>query len=161
MILFKVRISASISNIFLQHNSFMFVSAAGDLPDGVHNDKNPVILGLGLDPIKTRPNFCQILKAMLRLRLLRLFRNIQLLYFTIVAPLALVALGLYINSIQTVDIKMQSLQLKPGERHAPALSLECLSGKKPFTARPKILTSLIFHRHIWFRYENLLYEQHR
>ncbi|XP_035731949.1 ABC transporter A family member 1-like isoform X2 [Vespa mandarinia] len=84
---------------------------AGDLPDGIHNDRNPPILGLGLDPIKIRPNFLQILYAMLRLRILRLFRNIQLLYFTIVAPLALIILGLYINSIQTVDIKMQSLQL--------------------------------------------------
>nr|XP_050848484.1 cholesterol transporter ABCA5-like [Vespula vulgaris]XP_050848485.1 cholesterol transporter ABCA5-like [Vespula vulgaris]XP_050848486.1 cholesterol transporter ABCA5-like [Vespula vulgaris] len=84
---------------------------AGDLPDGVHNDRNPPILGLGLDPIKIRPNFLQILYAMLRLRILRLFRNIQLLYFTIVAPLALIILGLYINSVQTVDIKMQSLEL--------------------------------------------------
>ncbi|XP_046604475.1 cholesterol transporter ABCA5-like isoform X2 [Neodiprion virginianus] len=89
------------------------IKAAGDVPDGVHNEKNPVVLGLGLDPVKTRPNFCQILKAMLRLRILRLFRNIQLLYFTIVAPLALVALSLYINSIQTVDIRMQSLDLNP------------------------------------------------
>ncbi|KAI4494625.1 hypothetical protein M0804_000826 [Polistes exclamans] len=84
---------------------------AGDLPDGIHNDRNPPILGLGLDPIKIRPNFLQILYAMLRLRILRLFRNIQLLYFTIIAPLALIILGLYINSIQTVEIKMQSLEL--------------------------------------------------
>ncbi|XP_012287761.1 ATP-binding cassette sub-family A member 5 isoform X2 [Orussus abietinus] len=87
------------------------VKGAGDLPDGVHNDKNPIILGLGLDPIKTRPNFVQTLYAMLRLRVLRLCRNIQLLYFTIVAPIALVVLGLYLNSIQTVDLKMQSLEL--------------------------------------------------
>lgn len=91
-----------------------FDSGAGDLPDGVHNDRNPPILGLGLDPIKIRPNFLQILYAMLRLRILRLFRNIQLLYFTIVAPLALIILGLYINSVQTVDIKMQSLELNSG-----------------------------------------------
>ncbi|XP_014610023.1 PREDICTED: ABC transporter A family member 1-like isoform X1 [Polistes canadensis] len=84
---------------------------AGDLPDGIHNDRNPPVLGLGLDPIKIRPNFLQILYAMLRLRILRLFRNIQLLYFTIIAPLALIILGLYINSIQTVEIKMQSLEL--------------------------------------------------
>ncbi|KAG7209072.1 hypothetical protein KM043_015226 [Ampulex compressa] len=84
---------------------------AGDLPDGVHSDRNPPVLGLGLDPIKIRPNFIQTLYAMLRLRVLRLIRNIQLLYFTIVAPLALIVLGLYLNSIQTVDIKMQSLKL--------------------------------------------------
>ncbi|XP_025262176.1 ATP-binding cassette sub-family A member 5 isoform X1 [Camponotus floridanus] len=82
-----------------------------DLPDGVHNDRNPPVLGLGLDPIKIRPNFLQTLYAMLRLRVLRLLRNIQLLYFTIAMPLALIVLGLYLNSIQTVDIKMQSLKL--------------------------------------------------
>lgn len=92
----------------------LYFQGPGDLPDGTHNDKNPTILGLGLDPIKIRPNFFQTLYAMLRLRILRLFRNLQLLYFMIVAPLALVVLGLYINSIQTVDIKMQSLELNNG-----------------------------------------------
>ncbi|XP_034182709.1 cholesterol transporter ABCA5 isoform X1 [Osmia lignaria lignaria] len=84
---------------------------AGDLPDGVHSDRNPPVRGLGLDPIKIRPNFVQTLYAMLRLRILRLVRNIQLLYFTIVAPLFLVVLGLHLNSIQTVEVKMQSLKL--------------------------------------------------
>ncbi|XP_043578785.1 cholesterol transporter ABCA5-like isoform X1 [Bombus pyrosoma] len=84
---------------------------AGDLPDGVHSDRNPPVLGLGLDPIKVRPNFLQTLYAMLRLRILRLFRNIQLLYFTIFAPLLLVVVGLHLNSIETVEIKMQSLTL--------------------------------------------------
>ncbi|XP_053988068.1 cholesterol transporter ABCA5-like isoform X2 [Hylaeus volcanicus] len=87
---------------------------AGDLPEGIQNDRNPPILGLGLDPIKIRPNFLQILYALLRVRILRLFRNIQLLYFTIVAPLLLVVLGLYLNSIQMVEIKMQSLRLNTG-----------------------------------------------
>ncbi|XP_050473146.1 cholesterol transporter ABCA5-like isoform X3 [Bombus huntii] len=84
---------------------------AGDLPDGVHSDRNPPVLGLGLDPIKVRPNFLQTLYAMLRLRILRLIRNIQLLYFTIFAPLLLVVVGLHLNSIETVEIKMQSLTL--------------------------------------------------
>ncbi|KYQ59358.1 ATP-binding cassette sub-family A member 5 [Trachymyrmex zeteki] len=84
---------------------------ANDLPDGIHNDRNPPVLGLGLDSIKIRPNFFQILYAMLRVRVLRLFRNLQLLYFTIITPLALVALGLYLNSIRTVDVKMESLKL--------------------------------------------------
>lgn len=86
------------------------VKGAGDMQDGV-NEKNPAILGLGLDPIKIRPNCLQTLYAMLRLRVLRLLRNIQLLYFMIVAPLALVALGLYVNSIQKVDMGIQSLSL--------------------------------------------------
>ncbi|XP_012225217.1 cholesterol transporter ABCA5-like isoform X2 [Linepithema humile] len=84
---------------------------ANDLPDGVHNDRNPPVLGLGLDRIKIRPNFLQTLYAMLRLRVLRLIRNIQMLYFTILMPLALIVLGLYLNSIRTIDIKMQSLEL--------------------------------------------------
>jgi len=82
-----------------------------DLPDGIHNDRNPPVLGLGLDPIKIRPNFFQTLYAMLRIRMLRLFRNLQLLYFTIIMPLALVVFGLYMNSIRTVDVKMESLKL--------------------------------------------------
>jgi len=48
---------------------------------------------------------------MLRIRMLRLFRNLQLLYFTIIMPLALVVFGLYMNSIRTVDVKMESLKL--------------------------------------------------
>ncbi|CAD6242712.1 GSCOCT00009542001.2-RA-CDS [Cotesia congregata] len=106
------------------------VKSTNELPDGVvhhhshhhhhhqsqqqHNtDKTnqPAALGLGLDPVKIRANFFQTLYAMLRLRVLRLTRNLQLLYFTIVAPLALVVLGLYINSIQIVSIKMDSLEL--------------------------------------------------
>lgn len=51
---------------------------------------------------------------MLKLRVLRLFRSIQLLYFTIVAPLALVVLGLYLSSIKTPNVGMQSLVLNNG-----------------------------------------------
>ncbi|XP_014207034.1 ATP-binding cassette sub-family A member 5-like isoform X2 [Copidosoma floridanum] len=81
------------------------------LDGGSQNDKSPTILGLGLDPVKIEPKIMQTFCAMLRLRVLRFFRNYQQLYFTIVAPLALVVLGLYLNSIQTVEIKMQSLEL--------------------------------------------------
>lgn len=49
--------------------------------------------------------------ALLRLRMLRLVRDIQKLYFMILLPLALAALGLYLNSIQTVEPKMKSLVL--------------------------------------------------
>ncbi|XP_036138839.1 ABC transporter A family member 1 [Monomorium pharaonis] len=84
---------------------------ANDLPDGVHNDRNPPVLGLGLDPIKIRPNCFQTLYAMLRIRVLRLVRNLHLLYFTIIMPMCMTVLGLYINSIWTIDIKMESLKL--------------------------------------------------
>ena len=84
-------------------------------PDGMLQDKEPEILGLGLEPIKIEPKTSQVFYAMLKLRVLRLFRSIQLLYFTIVAPLALVVLGLYLNSIQINEIKMQSLELNNGK----------------------------------------------
>ncbi|XP_058795656.1 cholesterol transporter ABCA5-like isoform X2 [Phymastichus coffea] len=89
-----------------------------ELPEsGSQQDKSPAILGLGLDPINIRPKAMQAFYAMLRIRVLRLFRSIQLLYFTIVAPLALVALGLYLKSIQTVDIKVQSLELNKNDTY--------------------------------------------
>ncbi|XP_011864541.1 PREDICTED: ABC transporter A family member 1-like isoform X2 [Vollenhovia emeryi] len=84
---------------------------ANDLPDGIHNDGNPPVLGLGLDSINIRPSFSQSLYAILRIRVLRLFRNVQLLCFTIIMPLALTAIGLYVNSTQKVDVKMEPLQL--------------------------------------------------
>ncbi|XP_016838488.1 ATP-binding cassette sub-family A member 5 isoform X2 [Nasonia vitripennis] len=94
-------------------------AGTNELPDGTaSNDKSPAILGLGLDPIKIRPNVIQTFYAMLKLRVLRLFRSIQLLYFTIVAPLALVVLGLYLNSIKTPNIGMQSLILN-NESYGP------------------------------------------
>lgn len=97
-------------------NFFFLLSEIDELSDGLTlNDKNPSIIGLGLDPIKIRPNFLQTLYAMVRLRSLRLVRNIQLLYFTILAPLGCVVMGLYLNSIQTVEVKMRSLLLNNGK----------------------------------------------
>ncbi|XP_014224369.1 ATP-binding cassette sub-family A member 5-like isoform X2 [Trichogramma pretiosum] len=87
------------------------LKGTSDCPDGTSQDKNPQILGLGLDPIKIQPRVFQTFYAMLKLRVLRLMRSIQLLYFTVVAPLTLVFLGLYLNSIQTVEVKMHSLEL--------------------------------------------------
>ena len=125
----------------INRNNNRMILGSGEMPDGVHNEKNRAILGLGLDPIKIRPNCLQTLYAMLRLRVLRLFRNIQLLYFMIVAPLALVALGLYLNSIQTVDIKMQSLELSNGKYFI------LLYKQKMIKFRIKF--NLYFSRYIW------------
>lgn len=49
--------------------------------------------------------------ALLRLRTLRMFRDIQKLYIMIVLPLTFAALGLYMNSIQEMDSKQLSLPL--------------------------------------------------
>lgn len=92
-----------------------YTASTNDLLDGVsNNDKNSAILGLGLDPVKIEPKVFQTFYAMLKLRVIRLFRSIQLLYFTIVIPLLAVVIGLYLNSIQTVEIRMMSLELNNG-----------------------------------------------
>lgn len=62
----------------------------------------------------TKPNFTQTLIALLRLRVLRMFRDLQKLYIMIVLPLAFAALGLYMNSIQELDSKQTSLALNAG-----------------------------------------------
>ncbi|KAJ8680638.1 hypothetical protein QAD02_016425, partial [Eretmocerus hayati] len=90
------------------------LKGSNELLDGVVNDKNPEAFGLGLDPIKIQPRVWQTFYAMLKLRTLRLSRGLQQLYFTIVAPLALVFLGLYLNSILKFEIKMRSLELDNG-----------------------------------------------
>ncbi|CAG2053674.1 unnamed protein product [Timema podura] len=69
------------------------------------------VTGLGFDPVETKPNAYQIILALLRLRILRMVRDIQKLYFMIVLPLGFAALGLYLNSIQTIESKMKSLVL--------------------------------------------------
>ncbi|KAB0791349.1 hypothetical protein PPYR_03149 [Photinus pyralis] len=72
--------------------------------------KSPII-GLGLEKIETKPNIPQTFIALLSLRLLRLIRDIQKLYFMIMLPLGLAAIGLYLNSIQSTHSKMNVLYL--------------------------------------------------
>lgn len=80
----------------------------------VHQGDMHSVPGLGFDPIETKPNILQTLTALLRLRVLRMVRDIQKLYFMIVLPLGFAALGLYLNSIQTIEAKMKSLALNGG-----------------------------------------------
>lgn len=75
--------------------------------------KSPIV-GLGLEKIETNPNFLQTFVALLSLRILRLIRDIQKLYFMILLPLGLSAIGLYVNSIQSTQYKMKVLNLNPG-----------------------------------------------
>ncbi|XP_069698967.1 cholesterol transporter ABCA5-like isoform X2 [Periplaneta americana] len=92
--------------------SLQSVGAGETQIDGVINQTNePPVTGLGFDPVETNPNMCQTLVALLRLRILRMFRDIQKLYFMIVLPLGFAALGLYVHSIQSTDPKMKSLVL--------------------------------------------------
>ncbi|GFG35680.1 hypothetical protein Cfor_11467 [Coptotermes formosanus] len=80
--------------------------------DGIMNQANEHhVAGLGLNPIETNPNQWQVFVALLRLRVLRMFRDIQKLYFTVLLPLGFAACGLYVHSIQSTDPKMKSLVL--------------------------------------------------
>lgn len=76
----------------------------------ISETKSP-ITGLGFEKIETKPNFMQTLFALLRLRILRMLRDIQKLYFLIALPLALATIGLYLNSIQSTKPKTKSLPL--------------------------------------------------
>ncbi|XP_072159520.1 cholesterol transporter ABCA5 [Bemisia tabaci] len=68
-------------------------------------------IGIGLDDVTLQQKPRQIIKAMLRLRVLRLLRDLQKLYVTVVVPLILSAIGLYMNKIHSVEIKSKSLHL--------------------------------------------------
>ncbi|KAK4878287.1 hypothetical protein RN001_010793 [Aquatica leii] len=72
--------------------------------------KSPII-GLGLEKIDAKPNVFQTFIALLTLRFLRLIRDIQKLYFMILLPLGLAAIGLYLNSAQSTEHKMHILHL--------------------------------------------------
>jgi ATP-binding cassette subfamily A (ABC1) protein 5 len=85
--------------------------------DGIINQTNEhPVTGLGFSTIETNPNKWQTLVALLRLRMLRMFRDIQRLYFMIILPLGFAAGGLYIHSIQSTDPKMKSLILNAGDQ---------------------------------------------
>lgn len=92
------------------------VGAGETQADGVINQTSEhQVTGLGLNPIETKPNQWQTFVALLRLRVLRMFRDIQKLYFTVLLPLGFAACGLYIHSIQSTDPKMKSLVLNGGD----------------------------------------------
>lgn len=76
----------------------------------ISETKSPVI-GIGLEKITTNPNPFQTLIALLKLRTLRIIRDLQKLYFMILLPLGLAALGLYFNSMQSTELHFKSLQL--------------------------------------------------
>lgn len=76
----------------------------------ISETKSPVV-GIGLEKIGTNPNVLQTLIALLKLRTLRIVRDLQKLYFMILLPLGLAALGLYFNSMQSSEPRFKSLQL--------------------------------------------------
>ncbi|XP_049766661.1 cholesterol transporter ABCA5-like isoform X1 [Schistocerca cancellata] len=112
--------SKSTSYQSLQNEGGILTTGITDFPgkmctetqmDGNINQETHLIPGLGFEPIETKPNTLQILIALLKLRILRMVRDIQKLYFMIILPLGFAALGLYLNSIQTIEAKMKLLDL--------------------------------------------------
>lgn len=107
---FQVKIKYSISG---------FVAGAGDqtiLPSlEMISETSPKTSTsppfVGLEKIATTPNAAQTLLALLKLRVLRIVRDLQKLYFMVLMPLGLAALGLYFNRIQTTESRTHSLRL--------------------------------------------------
>lgn len=64
-----------------------------------------------LDDIVYTPCLRSILKALLKLRITILLRDLQRLYLMIILPLVFVAIGLYLNSIQMLTPIMRSIEL--------------------------------------------------
>lgn len=94
----------------------------------ISETKSP-ITGIGLERIECHPNRFQTLIALLHLRFLRLIRDIQKLYFMILLPLALAALGLYFNSVQSIEPKLQALELNGRTYHSTNIAIHNASGK--------------------------------
>lgn len=94
----------------------------------ISETKSPTT-GIGLERIECHPNCFQTLIALLHLRFLRLIRDIQKLYFMILLPLALAALGLYFNSIQSIEPKLQPLALNGKTYRSTNIAIHNSSGK--------------------------------
>ncbi|KAF5301097.1 hypothetical protein FQA39_LY10916 [Lamprigera yunnana] len=88
--------------------------------------KSPIV-GLGLEKIEAKPSVLQTFVALLTLRFLRLIRDIQKLYFMIMLPLALAAIGLYLHSTQSTQHKMNVLHLH-GETYGAETTLLVYNG---------------------------------
>ncbi|KAL1502488.1 hypothetical protein ABEB36_007623 [Hypothenemus hampei] len=62
----------------------------------ISETKSP-ISGIGLEKVDCKPNVFEILLALIKLRSLRMMRDIQKLYFMILLPLLCAAISLYLN----------------------------------------------------------------
>ncbi|XP_060533320.1 cholesterol transporter ABCA5-like [Cylas formicarius] len=77
----------------------------------ISETKSP-ITGIGLEKIECKPNIPQTLFALIKLRSLRMIRDLQKLYFMIVLPVIIAALSLYFNSyFESGELPSLSLEL--------------------------------------------------
>ncbi|CAH1111719.1 unnamed protein product [Psylliodes chrysocephalus] len=102
--------STSYQSLQNESNNALIPDAKGAGDFGRSDSITPT-KGIGLESVECRPNWFQTLLALLRLRILRLRRDIKKLYFMIFLPLGLAILGLLINSLETGQIKTKSLTL--------------------------------------------------
>ncbi|CAH0549112.1 unnamed protein product [Brassicogethes aeneus] len=93
----------------------------------ISETKSP-ITGLGLEKIDCKPSVCQTLFALLRLRTLRMIRDIQKLYFMILFPLALAALGLYFYNPQNLKGPKQKSILLNGDTYGDQTTITLYNG---------------------------------
>ncbi|KAF4526763.1 hypothetical protein B566_EDAN015792 [Ephemera danica] len=71
----------------------------------------PEHIGLVFSSVRTQPRTMQTLRALIWLRVLRLVRDYQKLYFMIALPLLFAGLGLYLNGLQMDTSSVKSLRL--------------------------------------------------
>ncbi|XP_044763088.1 ABC transporter A family member 1-like [Coccinella septempunctata] len=87
------------------------------------------------------PSIFQTLFALLHLRVIRIYRDIQKLYFMVFLPLGLAALGLYFNGNQTFEPKQQTLALNGTTYPDATLAIHNDSGKNLDTFLEEMLYS--------------------
>lgn len=75
------------------------------------NDHNLKSSWMELDDIILKPSLLSTTYALLKLRTIILFRDLQRLYLMILVPLLCCGVGLYLNSIQVVTPTMRSIEL--------------------------------------------------
>ena len=85
----------------------------GDEPPLIRssNDHTLKTSWMELDDIVLRPSLVATIYALLKLRTIILFRDLQRLYLMILVPLLCCGVGLYLNSIQVVTPTMRSIEL--------------------------------------------------
>lgn len=75
------------------------------------NDHTIKSTWMDLDDIVLKPSLLSTTYALLKLRTIILFRDLQRLYLMILVPLLCCGVGLYLNSIQVVIPTMRSIEL--------------------------------------------------
>lgn len=111
----------------------MIFLGAGDITqigglEIISETKSP-ITGIGLEKIECKPSCFQTLIALLHLRVVRLVRDLQKLYFMVLLPLAVAAIGLYFQTIQIQSTKIESLSLSMGLYKNAAIAIHNDSGQ--------------------------------